>query len=82
MHDEDAMAVETLGEGLRNFDTDARKLKPFARAKMTQRMASWMETESSGREPKSCGSPARGHAHEWAINLRAAEYLRRHRWHP
>jgi hypothetical protein len=42
-------------------------------------MASWMETESSDREPKSCGSPARGQAHEWAINPRAAKYPRGHR---
>ena len=40
MHDEDAMAVEKLGEGMRKFDTGARKLKPVARAKMTQRTAS------------------------------------------
>ena len=39
-HDEDALAVEKLGEGMRKFDTDARELKQFARAKMTQRMAS------------------------------------------
>ena len=39
MHDEDAMAVEKLGEGMRKFDTDARKLKQFARAKLTQRNA-------------------------------------------
>ena len=39
MHDKDAMAVETLGEGLRKLDTDARKLKQFARAKMIQMMA-------------------------------------------
>ena len=58
---------------------DARKLKQFARAKMTQRMASWMETESSGRERKSCGSPASGQAQEWAINPRAAKYSRGHR---
>jgi hypothetical protein len=82
MHNEDAMAVEELGEGMRKFDTVARKLKQFARVKMTQRMASWMETESSGREPKSCGSPARGQAHECAINPRAAKYPRGHRWHP
>ena len=72
MHDEDAMAVEKLGEAMRKFDTDARELKQFARAKMTTRMASWMETESPGREPKSCGSPDRGQAHEWAIIPRAA----------
>jgi hypothetical protein len=40
MHDDDAMAVERQGEGMRKFDTDPRNLKPFARAKMTQRMAS------------------------------------------
>jgi hypothetical protein len=79
MHDEDAMAVEKLGEAIRKFGTDDRKLKRFVRAKMTQRMASWMETVSSGREPKSCGSPARGQAHEWAIHARAAKYPRGHR---
>jgi hypothetical protein len=30
MHDADAMAVEKRGEGMRKFDTDARKLKQFA----------------------------------------------------
>jgi hypothetical protein len=39
MHDEDAKAVEKLGEGMRQFDTGACKFKQFARAKMTQRMA-------------------------------------------
>jgi transaldolase len=39
MHNEDAMAVEKLSEGIRNFYADARKLEEFARAKVTQRMA-------------------------------------------
>jgi len=39
MHNEDAMAVAKLGEGIRNFYADARKLEEFARTKVTQRMA-------------------------------------------
>jgi transaldolase len=39
MHNEDAMAVEKLSEGIRNFYADARKLEEFARAKVAQRMA-------------------------------------------
>ena len=39
MHNEDAMAVEKLSEGIRKFYADARKLEQFARAKVTQRMA-------------------------------------------
>ena len=30
MHNEDAMAVEKLSEGIRRFDADARKLEAFA----------------------------------------------------
>ena len=40
MHNEDAMAVEKLSEGIRKFYADARKLEQFARAKVSQRMAS------------------------------------------
>jgi transaldolase len=40
MHNEDAMAVEKLSEGIRHFYIDARKLEQFAQAKVTQRMAS------------------------------------------
>lgn len=40
MHNEDAMAVEKLSEGIRKFYADARKLEEFARAKVMQRMAS------------------------------------------
>jgi transaldolase len=40
MHNEDAMAVEKLSEGIRNFYADARKLEQFARAKVAQRLAS------------------------------------------
>jgi transaldolase len=40
MHNEDAMAVEKLSEGIRKFYADARKLEEFARAKVAQRMAS------------------------------------------
>jgi transaldolase len=39
MHNEDAMAVEKLSEGIRKFYADARKLEDFARAKVAQRMA-------------------------------------------
>src|SRR6516162_5697767 len=39
MHNEDAMAVEKLGEGIRHFYADARKLERFAHAKVAQRMA-------------------------------------------
>ena len=34
MHNEDAMAVEKLSEGIRKFYADARKLEQFARAKV------------------------------------------------
>ena len=40
MHNEDAMAVAKLSEGIRKFYADARKLEAFARAKVAQRMAS------------------------------------------
>jgi transaldolase len=39
MHNEDAMAVEKLSEGIRHFHADARKLEQFAQSKMVQRMA-------------------------------------------
>jgi transaldolase len=39
MHNEDAMAVEKLSEGIRKFYADARKLEEFARGKVAQRMA-------------------------------------------
>jgi len=39
MHNEDAMAVEKLAEGIRKFYADARKLEQFAGAKVAQRMA-------------------------------------------
>jgi transaldolase len=39
MHNEDAMAVEKLSDGIRKFYADARKLEQFARAKVMQRMA-------------------------------------------
>jgi len=39
MHNEEAMAVEKLSEGIRNFYADARKLEQFAQAKVAQRMA-------------------------------------------
>jgi transaldolase len=32
MHNEDAMAVEKLSEGIRKFNADARKLEAFARS--------------------------------------------------
>lgn len=37
MHNEDAMAVEKLSEGIRNFYTDARRLEQYARAKVAQK---------------------------------------------
>ena len=40
MHNEEAMAVEKLSEGIRKFYADARKLEQFARAKVADRMAS------------------------------------------
>jgi transaldolase len=33
MHNEDAMAVEKLSEGIRKFHADARKLEQFVREK-------------------------------------------------
>jgi transaldolase len=39
LHNEDAMAVEKLSEGIRKFYADARKLEQFAVAKVAQRMA-------------------------------------------
>ena len=39
MHNEDAMAVEKLSEGIRNFYADARKLEEFARTQVAQRIA-------------------------------------------
>jgi transaldolase len=38
MHNEDAMAVEKLSEGIRKFYADARKLEQFARAKVAQKV--------------------------------------------
>src|SRR5262245_44096043 len=40
MHNEDAMATEKLAEGIRKFNADARKLAQYARARVTQKMAS------------------------------------------
>jgi transaldolase len=37
-HNEDAMAVEKLSEGIRKFYADARKLEQFARTKVAQRV--------------------------------------------
>ena len=39
MHNQDAMAVEKLSEGIRKFYADARKLEQFARTKVAQAMA-------------------------------------------
>jgi transaldolase len=36
MHNEDAMAVEKLSEGIRKFYADARKLEKFALAKVAK----------------------------------------------
>lgn len=40
MHNEDAMATDKLAEGIRKFYADARKLEQYARARVTQKMAS------------------------------------------
>ena len=40
MHNEDAMATEKLGEGIRKFNADTRKLEQFARTRVEQIMAS------------------------------------------
>jgi transaldolase len=39
MHNEDAMAVEKLSEGIRKFYADARKLEKYARSRVTQKAA-------------------------------------------
>ena len=39
MHNQDAMAVEKLSEGIRKFYADARKLEQFARSKVAETMA-------------------------------------------
>ncbi len=39
MHNEDPMAVDKLGEGIRKFHADARKLEQYAKAKIAQKMA-------------------------------------------
>lgn len=39
MHNEDAMAVEKLSDGIRKFDADARKLEGFVRGLMSGRKA-------------------------------------------
>jgi transaldolase len=38
MHNQDAMAVEKLSEGIRKFYADARKLEQFAQTKVAQRV--------------------------------------------
>ena len=40
MHNEDAMAVDKLSEGIRKFYADARKLEHYAQAKVAQKLAS------------------------------------------
>jgi transaldolase len=40
MHNEDAMAVEKLSDGIRKFYADARKLENYAQAKVAQKIAS------------------------------------------
>jgi transaldolase len=40
MHNEDAMGTEKLAEGIRKFYADARKLEQYARAQVSQKMAS------------------------------------------
>jgi transaldolase len=36
MHNEDAMATEKLGEGIRKFDSDAQHLQQFALARVAE----------------------------------------------
>ncbi|SIO66843.1 transaldolase [Singulisphaera sp. GP187] len=40
MHNEDAMAVEKLSDGIRKFYADARKLEKYAQSKVTQKVGS------------------------------------------
>jgi transaldolase len=40
MHNEDAMAVEKLSDGIRKFFADARRLEKYAQAKVAQKLAS------------------------------------------
>jgi transaldolase len=47
MHNEDAMATEKLGEGIRKFNADTRKLEQFARAKVEKILASPLLTAHS-----------------------------------
>ena len=35
MHNEDAMAVEKLSDGIRRFNEDSRKLESWAQAELT-----------------------------------------------
>src|SRR5205814_9818840 len=46
MHNEDAMATEKLGEGIRKFNADTRKLEQFARARVEKMMASPVSAHS------------------------------------
>jgi transaldolase len=39
LHNADAMASEKLGEGIRKFDSDTRKLEEFARTKVDSMLA-------------------------------------------
>jgi transaldolase len=39
LHNEDAMAVEKLGEGIRKFYADARKLEQYTQTRVAQKMA-------------------------------------------
>jgi transaldolase len=38
MHNEDAMATETLAEGIRKFNSDARRLEEFALSQVAERV--------------------------------------------
>ncbi len=40
MHNEDAMAVEKLSDGIRKFYADARKLEKFAQSMVAQKVGS------------------------------------------
>ena len=39
LHNQDAMAVEKLSEGIRKFYADARKLEQYAQARVAQKVA-------------------------------------------
>jgi len=40
MHNEDAMATDKLAEGIRNFNSDAKRLEDYARSQVSRKAAS------------------------------------------